>query len=148
MLKKALIIILLGVILLIMGKTLLPKIINKSQPKTDSNPSAVEDKSARIVSTKPDPIDNNIIGATDTIEITFNKSLENEGEFKLKVEPKIDFKIILSSDRKTAKITHEKPFELGTTYTFFIGTDTKFDGVGAWGQEKIFHLKTIKYRGV
>jgi hypothetical protein len=37
---------------------------------------------------------------------------------------------------------------LGTTYTIFIGPDSKFDGVGQWGMEKIFHFRTIKYTGV
>lgn len=111
-----------------------------------------ENDSPKIASTKPDPLEEAIIGANETIEITFNKSLENEGELKLKFEPKleykIDYKIELSQDRKTAKIIPLKPYELGSTYTLFIGPDTKFDGVGAWGQEKIYHFKTIRYRGV
>jgi len=102
----------------------------------------------QIVSTKPDPLDNNIITATDIIEITFNRSLENTGEFKLRIEPEIDYKVELSGDRKTAKIIPSKPYALGTTYTLFIGPETKFDGVGRWGEEKIFHFRTIKYTGV
>ncbi|MBU1031839.1 hypothetical protein KKE03_02890, partial [Patescibacteria group bacterium] len=101
-----------------------------------------------IVSTKPDPLEDTIIPATATIEITFNRPLENVGEFKLRMEPKIDYKIELSGDRKTAKIIPVKPYQLGTTYTIFIGTETKFDGVGRWGEEKIFHYRTISYRGV
>lgn len=110
--------------------------------------SAHQDDSPRILSTKPDPLEEAIVGANETIEITFNRSLENVGEFKLRIEPKIEYKLELSQDRKTAKIIPLKPYELGSTYTLFIGTDTKFDGVGAWGQEKIYHFKTIKYRGV
>ncbi|MBI2600105.1 Ig-like domain-containing protein [Candidatus Daviesbacteria bacterium] len=102
----------------------------------------------QIVSTKPEPLDNNIVAATDIVEITFNRSLENVGEFKSKLEPEIKYKVELSADRKTAKIIPAKPYELGTTYTLFIGTETKFDGVGRWGQEKIFHFRTIKYSGV
>lgn len=101
-----------------------------------------------IVSTKPDPLENNIVSAGDVVEITFNRSLENVGEFKSKIEPKIDYKVELSGDRKTARIIPAKPYALGTTYTLFIGPDSKFDGVGAWGQEKIFHFSTIKYTGV
>ncbi len=101
-----------------------------------------------VASTKPDPLEGTIVSASEPVEITFNRPLENVGEFKLKIEPKIDFKVTLSSDRKTAKISFPKALELGVTYTLFIGTDTKFDGVGAWGQEKIYHIKTVSYRGV
>lgn len=101
-----------------------------------------------IISTKPNPLEDTIISATETVEITFNRPLENVGEFKVRIEPKIDYKVELSSDRKTAKIIPAKPYQLGTTYTLFIGTETKFDGVGRWGEEKIFHFRTIKYTGV
>lgn len=102
----------------------------------------------QIVSTKPDPLDDNIVSANDTIEITFNRPLENTGEFKVRLEPNIEYKVELSGDRKTAKIIPTKPYQLGTTYTLFIGTETKFDGVGRWGEEKIYHFRTIKYTGV
>lgn len=102
----------------------------------------------QVVSTKPDLLENTIIGANDTIEITFNRPLENVGEFKLRLETKKDIKVTLSDDRKTAKITPLTPYDLGTTYTIFIEPDSKFDGVGAWGKEKIFHFSTIKYTGV
>lgn len=102
----------------------------------------------KIISTKPDPLEENIVSSSDTVEITFNKPLENVGEFKSRLEPKIDYKVELSSDRKTARIKPVKGFLLGTTYTLFIGTETKFDGIGRWGEEKIFHFKTITYRGV
>lgn len=101
-----------------------------------------------IISTKPDPLEENIVSVTDTVEITFNRPLENVGEFKSRLEPKIEYKVELSSDRKTAKIKPVKSFLLGTTYTLFIGPETKFDGVGRWGEEKIYHFKTITYRGV
>lgn len=104
--------------------------------------------SPQIVSTKPDPLEDTIIGGSDTIEISFNRPLENVGEFKIRLETKKDFKVELSSDRKTAKIIPSTPYDLSTTYTLFIGPDTKFDGVGAWGQEKIYHFRTIKYSGV
>ena len=102
----------------------------------------------QIVSTKPDPLDETTISATEEVEITFNRPLENVGEFKSRIEPKIDYRVELSGDRKTAKIIPAKPYQLGSTYTLFIGTETKFDGVGRWGEEKIYHFKTITYRGV
>lgn len=120
-----------------------------SSPTSSSpTPTAASSESPGIVSTKPDPLENTIISTTETVEITFNRPLENVGEFKVRIEPKIDYKVELSGDRKTAKIITIKPYQLGTTYTLFIGTETKFDGVGRWGEEKIFHFKTISYRGV
>lgn len=121
---------------------------SESQSKAVSVPQQTQENKPQITSTKPDPLEEAIVSANEIIEITFNKPLENKGEFKLRIEPKIDFKIELSSERKTAKIIPVKPYELGKTYTIFIGTETKFDGVGRWGEEKIFHVKTINYRGV
>lgn len=121
-----------------------------SQPKIQPSPtpSAKQDEPPKIVSTKPSPLEEAVISANEALEITFNRPLENVGEFKSKIEPKIDYKVELSSDRKTAKILPVEPYELGLTYTLFIGTETKFDGVGRWGEEKIFHFQTIPYRGV
>lgn len=116
---------------------------NEGQKQTD-----VVDDTPKIVSTKPDPLEDTIISATEIVEISFNRPLENIGEFKSRIEPKIDYKIELSSDRKTAKIIPSKPYPLGTTFTLFIGPETKFDGVGRWGEEKIYHFRTIKYTGV
>jgi len=115
-------------------------------PSKTSSPSPSE--KPQIVSTKPDLLEDTIISATDIVEITFNRPLENVGEFKVRIEPKIDYKVELSGDRKTAKIIPTKPYQLGTTYTLSIGPESKFDGVGRWGEEKIFHYKTIPYRGV
>lgn len=117
-------------------------------PAQNTKPSVSTEDKPQIVSTTPDPLDNTIIPATQTIEITFNRPLENVGEFKLRMEPKIDYKLELSGDRKTAKIIPVKPYALGTGYTIFIGTETKFDGIGRWGEEKIYHYQTIKYTGV
>lgn len=107
-----------------------------------------QSNSPKIVSTKPDPLDESIISATEIIEITFNRPLENVGEFKVRIEPEVQYKLELSSDRKTGKIIPVKPYDLGAGYTLFIGPETKFDGVGRWGEEKIFHFRTIQYRGV
>ena len=123
---------------------------DQSLPGVDkkTNQTIQQNEPPKIVSTKPDPLEDNIVGATDTIEITFNRSLENVGEFKSHIEPKIEYKVELSGDRKTAKIIPIKALELGATYTLFIGTDTKFDGAGSWGQDKMFHFRTVKYTGV
>ncbi len=138
------------VILLAGGAFLWKSWTPATAPPASPTPSATISSSDKptIISTKPNPLDETIVSATEVVEITFNRSLENEGEFKVRIEPKINYKIELSGDRKTARIIPEKPYQLGTTYTLFIGTETKFDGVGRWGEEKIYHFKTITYRGV
>ncbi|TSC87837.1 MAG: Uncharacterized protein G01um10147_340 [Microgenomates group bacterium Gr01-1014_7] len=145
--KTTIILTILIIIFIMVITVILQKPGAAPQPENTPPPQTQDDK-PRIVSTKPDPLEEAIVSATQTIEITFNRPLENKGEFKLRIEPKIDFNIELSSDRKTAKIIPLKPYELGQTYTLFIGTETKFDGLGRWGEEKIFHIKTVQYRGV
>ncbi len=141
-------IILIGIVIvfLLLAVFFVPK---ESSPKTVQKATVIsENDPPQIVSTNPDPLEDNIVSSTQTIEITFNRPLENVGELKLRIEPQIDLKKELSSDRKTAKITPTKPLELGVTYTLFIGPDTKFDGVGAWNREQMYHFKTVTYRGV
>lgn len=119
-----------------------------SEAKTNQPSQVSQTDKPQIVSTKPDPLDENIVTAAEIIEITFNRPLENVGEFKSRIEPEIEYKVELSGDRKTAKIIPAKPYPLGTGYTLFVKPDTKFDGVGNWGEEKVFHFRTIKYSGV
>lgn len=115
--------------------------------KTSTQPTSQENE-PEIISTRPEPLENAVVSATEVLEINFNKPVENIGEFKFRIDPKADIKIELSSDRKTAKIIPQTPFELGVTYTIFIGPETKFDGVGNWGKEVIYHFQTIKFRGI
>lgn len=146
--KKAAVLI---IVVLFLGFILSKNYQQKPTLSTSSEPKKAvvsENKKPKIVSTKPDPLEEAVVSAADIIEITFNRPLENVGEFKNRIEPKIDYKVELSGDRKTAKIIPVKPLELGLSYTLFIGTETKFDGVGRWGEEKIFHFRTIKYRGI
>lgn len=149
--KLAIFIAILAVVVFLIIK---PKLTNQlSSSNEQKNPATVPKQVSQkgepqIVSTKPDPLEDSIIAATDSVEITFNRPLQNVGEFKSRIEPNVDYKVELSSDRKTAKIIPVKGFLLGTTYTLFIGPETKFDGVGRWGQEKIYHFKTITYQGV
>ena len=127
-----------------------PKLNKKTAPVNPaSSPLPVtQANSPKIISTKPEPLEEAIVAADQIIEIAFNRPLENVGEFKSRIEPKIEYTVELSSDRKTAKILPAKSYELGTTYTLFIGPESKFDGIGRWGEEKIYHFKTIKYRGI
>lgn len=145
---KIIIIIIALALIAIFLKTASNKTATPTPSPTSSSSSVSNDDKPKIVSTKPDPLEDTIISATDIVEITFNRPLENVGEFKSHIEPKIDYKVELSGDRKTAKIIPAKPYQLGTTYTLFIKPDTKFDGVGDWRQDKTFHFKTITYRGV
>lgn len=107
-----------------------------------------QDNTPKIISTKPEPLENAVVSATEVVELTFNRPLENIGEFKFRIDPKAEIKIELSPDRKTAKIIPQTPYELGVTYTIFIGPDSKFDGAGNWGKEAIYHFQTIKFRGI
>lgn len=138
-------------LLLIKGKGLLPaskQIDTKSSQQSSQPAQASQTDKPQIVSTKPEPLNENFVSGSEPIEITFNRPMENVGEFKIRIEPKIDYKVELSADRKTAKITPSKPYPLGTSFTLYINSDTKFDGVGSWGENKEFHFRTIKYTGV
>lgn len=144
------IIIAIGIILITFLSYKLRSKSEKPQSESQSSqPAQVsQNDKPQIVSTKPDPLEDNIISATDAVEITFNRSLENEGQFKIRIEPKVDYKIELINGKKTARIIPVKSYQLGFSYTLFIDPDTKFDGVGEWKQDKIFHFRTITYRGV
>lgn len=150
-LTKDKIIIVVFTVLLLVGAFVYGKGVftNKQQPE-NKPPSAqtAEVPSAEIVSTKPDPLDKAVIPADQIIEITFNKPLRAPSELKLRIEPETKYKIELSEDRKTAKIIIEKPFELNTNYAFYIGADTKFDGIDRWGKDITYRFQTIKFRGL
>lgn len=120
--------------------------IVQATPQPSASPQ--QNDPPQIVSTKPEPLNETIISAAEVIEITFNRPLENVGEFKSRIEPKIDYKVELANDRKTARIIPAKPYDLGAAYTLYIGPDSKFDGVGEWKQDKSFHFRTIPYKGV
>jgi hypothetical protein len=101
----------------------------------------------KIVSTNPLPLNEAVILPGQTIEITFNYPVNAVSEFKHRLEPKIDYKIELSSDRKTAKIIPTKTFNLGTGYTLFILGETKFDDKKKLNQEFVYHFRTIDFKG-
>lgn len=103
----------------------------------------------KIVSTNPSPLEESTILPTQTIELTFNQAVEGgTGEVKTLIEPKTDYKIELSDDRKTARVVPTKPYLLGQGYTLHILGNTKFEGKKELGREEIFHFKTISYSGV
>lgn len=121
-----------------------PKPIEQSQAKTDDS----NKLEPQIVTTNPDPLENAVILPMQTIEITFNRPLENVGEFKNRIEPKPDYRLELSSDRKSAKIIPIKPFKLGERYNLFIQPDTKFDGHIELKRDYSYHFRTVEYKGV
>ncbi len=145
--RPKLVIVMLIVILFLATAFIASKKLKPAQELQPSPKTSATDQ-PQIVSTKPDPLDETIIPASEPIEITFNRSLQNVPEFKIRFEPKPDYKVELSSDRKTAKIIFIKPLELGTSFTLYIQPDTKFDGVGDWKQDKIYQFRTVKYTGV
>lgn len=107
----------------------------------------LSDKKANLISTNPDFSNDPIIEASQKIEITFDKPLENSGELKMKIDPKPDYKVELSSDRKTAQIKPVKPYELGLEYSISISPESKFDNGARLSEGKNFHFRTVKYRG-
>ncbi len=126
-------------------------ILVKSQPKKGSisTPSSMsQTQSPKISSTTPDNLDGATVLANQSITIVFNQPLENKDEFKIRLDPQIGYRLDLSGDRKTVKIIPDKPLNLGTTYTLFISVDSKFTGGGRLDGDKIFHFKTIEYKGV
>lgn len=89
-----------------------------------------------------------VVLPTQTIEITFNQPLENIPETKIVIEPKADYKVELSGDRKTLKIIPVTPYALGQGYSLFVKGETKFDGKKTLGSDVDFHFATISYNGV
>lgn len=121
----------------------------ESQPESPSP--AIQSEKPTVISTSPSPLNESIILPTQKIELTFNYPLENTGELKIKIDPPIELKITLSSDRKTATLTPIKPFELGRTFSLTIkgGTnETKFDGGKRLDQDYSYNFRTIEYRGI
>lgn len=88
-----------------------------------------------------------VIAPTQALDITFNKPMVRD-DARIILDPKVDYKVEISSDHKTIKIIPEKAFDLGKDYTLTIksgyGTDTgeKLD------TDLTFKFKTISYTGV
>lgn len=125
-------------------------LINKKNPSKETSATEtakVSQNDTTIISTDPNPLDNMIITENQVIKITFSDALENIGELKYSIEPKVDLKMQLSPDRKTLTITPIKSFSLGNTYTLFIKPDSKFDGGKRLNGDKVYHFKTVTFRG-
>lgn len=104
-----------------------------------------------VVATNPEAMKEKktvVVLPTQTIEISFNQPLENIPETKIVIEPKADYKVELSGDRKTVKIIPVTPYALGQGYSLFVKGETKFDGKKTLGNDVDFHFATISYNGV
>ncbi len=112
------------------------------------SPSQSQNSNIKAVSTSPNPLDNSTILPAQTISVTFNTPIENSGEFKYKMDPPAGVNIKLSDDRKTVEITPSQPFKLGSGYTLFVDSGTKFDSGKRLPNTLIYHFKTISYSGV
>lgn len=149
---KQLIILLVGLVGAILILIFQRGIYSQESSTTSTTPTPVTNSQSseepKVIATNPDPLENAVVLPNQTIEITFNLPIENIGELKNRIEPKLEYKIELSSDRKTAKFIPTKLFSLGHGYTIFILPDTKFDGKKVLKQEIIFHIRTIEYRGI
>lgn len=138
----------LGLILIaIFNKGLAPK--NESPINTPKKTGQqVQTDTPELISTNPSPLDGTTILPTQIIEFQFNLPLENDAETKITLDPKVEYKIELSNDKKTAKIIPLKPFTLGQGYTLSIKGDTKFQGKKTLGRDYGFGFRTIEYKGV
>lgn len=123
--------------------------ILKQPSEQKSEPPVSVQQKATVLSLNPDiSSPNTIVSATQTIEINFSDPLENLDQFKHKFEPETKFKLAISDDKKTVRITPEEPLDLGAEYTLFIYPYSKFEGGKELDSEKIYHIKTVKFKGL
>lgn len=129
-----------------------------SSVTSETVPTQVPTDRPVIVSTVPPGLNSEesiTVSPTQTLEITFNMPLENIGEFKNKIEPSAEYKVVLSDDRKTAKITPTTPWKLGSSYMLTITPDSKFNNNPGQQASKNrldgdlnLRFKSIEYRGI
>ena len=120
-------------------------------PGAERGVDTIQTESPVVVTTNPAAMKEKktvVVLPTQSIEITFNQPLENVPETRITIEPKADYKVELSSDKKTIKIIPITPYSLGQGYSLFIKADTKFDGKKTLGNDVDFHFATISYNGV
>lgn len=120
-------------------------------PGTEKGSEVAQSDSPMVTATNPEAMKEKktvVVLPTQTIEIIFNQPLENIPETKIVIEPKADYKVELSGDRKTLKIIPVTPFALGQGYSLFVKGETKFDGKKTLGSDVDFHFATIAYNGV
>lgn len=116
-------------------------------PTNNRHPVQQTSTSIQITSTSPSPLDGAVIPPSQTLNITFSAPVQNKDEFKSTIDPKVDYSVSLSGDRKTVTITPSKPFGFSQGYTLHISSQTKFDGDKHMDSDKDFHFQTISYSG-
>jgi hypothetical protein len=120
-----------------------------TQPKPASTPSpSVESSEPHLVSTNPTSLEGTTVTPTQAIELTFNQPLVNEPYTLIRLEPEMDFKVTLTNENKTVKITPAENYKFGSGYTLTVDSLTKFQGDKTLGQNLLFHFKTVSYSGV
>lgn len=144
--KIIIIIVIASVFFIFVFYKLLAGNINKNSVSESKKDEAMQ-TGVVVTGTNPDPLENIIITENQIIKISFSDPLENIGEIKYKIDPKVELKVELSADRKTATLTPVKKFDLGNTYTLFITPDSKFDGGKRLSSDKVYHFRTVAFRG-
>lgn len=141
-------VIFLGVVLIaLFNGSLSRKVLPFNNFGVNQNIQSLSDEKPRLLSTKPE--NHGVISPTESIELTFNKPIENAGELKFKIDPTADVKVVLSDDRKTAKFVPNTPYLLGQSYRILIFNDfTKFDNKERLDSGIEFDFNTIPYNGV
>ncbi len=149
-LKLVILLVIIGVI----GLTVFFNYRDSSNSEKQSNSSEKAETPAspndrpKVVSITPTPGENNVLLPTQPIEITFNIPVQNGGEFKHKLDPKLEYDISTSNDRKTIIIKPKSTYPLGQGITLIISPETKFDNQQKLENEVIYHFQTIQYKGV
>lgn len=127
-------------------KTPAPKPIGQSAPK-EVDMRIDPDGEAKVLTTKPDPLDHATLLPNQVIEITFNKKLNNDPA-DLVIEPKLKYNAEAVNNGQTVKITPLEPYKLGSEYSIRFKSGYDLDGGKKLGKDFEFRFKTIEYRGI
>ncbi len=125
-------------------------IFNQRQSKIHSQTNNQPVDTLKIISTKPDPLDEATILPNQIIEITFNMSFDI-GKLKVKLDPEVDYEITTSHKKpisQTILISFKKPLQLGSGYTLFLFPDPTSQEKLKMDKEYNFHFRTIGYQGI
>lgn len=156
--KLILIILIIGVALIYISQQGLYPPLASTDQESKSQDANIPTSHPAVISTVPPGLNSEesiTVSPTQTIEVTFNMPLENVGEFKNKIEPTAEYKVTLSDDRKTAKITPTTPWKLGSSYVLTITPDSKFNNnpgqqasTNRLSGDINLRFKSIEYRGI
>jgi hypothetical protein len=118
-------------------------------PGAERGVDTIQTESPVVVATNPAAMKEKktvVVLPTQSIEITFNQPLENVPETRITIEPKADYKVELSSDKKTIKIIKTVTPNIfsynGKEYDF---TDYKFEVIINNDKNEKAHFVTIGF---